>query len=65
MSIEVDDVVQIIDEEHKWFPCLVIVSELKEFGIQGYVIVPEQGNAYIRLNRDSYAKIGKAIVVAS
>jgi len=53
-----------------WFPCLIVVSEPKSWGIQGYVNIPKdnQGNvsqAYIRLENDQIEKIGVAIVVAA
>lgn len=61
MPIEVGDIVQVDPEKHDTFgACLVIVSEVKSFGIQGYVQVPAQGQAYIRLNTDDFVKVGTA-----
>ena len=61
-EIKRGDIVQVIDPESNWFPCLVIVEELKSFGIQGYTTVPIQGDAYIRLNRGQYEFVGIAAV---
>ena len=63
-----NDIVQIIDEDHHWFPCLVIVSEPKPWGVQGYVHVPQDnmGNvsqAYIRLKNEQVEKVGFAVFV--
>jgi hypothetical protein len=63
------DIVQIINEKHHWFPCLIIVSEPKSWGIQGYLSIPHDnkgnvGNAYIRLNDDEIVIVGKAAIVA-
>jgi hypothetical protein len=67
--LEPGDIVQITNSEHKWFPCLIIVSEIKSFGIQGYITVPKNdgsgGNAYTRLNNREFEKVGRALLVAS
>ena len=67
-EIAVSDIVQITDESHHWFPCLVVVSELKSFGIQGFVFIPHNdgkpaGEAYIRLTAGSFEKVGTAVIV--
>ena len=63
------DIIQITDKEHHWYPCLVIVSEPKNWGIQGYITIPKDnmgdiGNAYIRLKNSQIEKCGHAILVA-
>jgi len=63
MEIVKNDLVQIIDENHGWFPCILVVSEVKSFGVQAYVTLPNQGDAYIRLNRQDYKKVGESLVV--
>ena len=74
MNINKGDIVQITDENHHWFPALIVVSEVKGFGCQGYAMVPdesaEQGNnlggrAYIRLNENTYEKVGHAVLVSA
>ncbi len=65
------DVVQIVNPEHHWYPCLIIVSEVKSWGIQGYLSIPKDnkgqegsiGQAYIRLSTGNFEVIGKASVV--
>lgn len=61
-------IVQITKETHPWFPCLVIVSEVKSSGVQGYITIPRNDgekceNAYIRLNNDEFEPVGKAAIV--
>lgn len=63
-----NDIVQIINPEHHWFPALVIVDEPKSFGCQGYIHIPadNRGNvnqAYIRLESDDFIKVGEAVVI--
>ena len=62
--VEKDDIVQVTNDDNEWFPCLVVVSELKAFGIQGYTSIPKKGQAYIRLKFEDYEKVGTALVVA-
>ena len=69
-QVEVGDIVQIVDEEHHWYPALITVSELKSFGCQGYMIsvtsndpaVPNNP-AFIRLQEEKYERVGRAVVV--
>jgi len=59
------DIVQITNEEHHWYPCLVIVSEPKSWGIQGYVPIPikeKVAPAYIRLEDKEITIVGKAVI---
>lgn len=58
---KIHDIVQ-VNELHHWVGCLVYVTELKRFGIQGFVSVPEQGFAYIRLKEEEYDVVGQAIM---
>lgn len=57
--IEENDVVQIVPE-HDWSGCYVTVTEVKTWGIQGFVQIPKQGQAFIRLRNDEFEKIGEA-----
>lgn len=66
--MEVGDIVQITDPNHHWYPCLIIVSEVKSWGIQGYISIPNDnqgnvGNAYIRLPNESFEMVGKAVII--
>ena len=62
-------IVQITEKEHHWYPCLVIVSEVKSWGVQGYISIPSDnrgnvGNAYIRLSTGTFEEVGEAVLVA-
>ena len=63
-----NDIVQIVDEKHHWYPCLIIVTEPKPWGVQGYLSIPQDnaGNvssAFIRLNNDQIELVGSANIV--
>jgi hypothetical protein len=62
MDIEVNDIVQIVPE-HKWAGSFAIVTEVKKWGVQGYVPIPMEGQAYIRLKFKDIEKVGRAIFV--
>lgn len=59
MNIQVNDVVQLVPG-HKWAGCFVTVTEVKSWGIQGFVQIPLRGPAYIRVTQEDYVKIGTA-----
>jgi hypothetical protein len=57
-------VVQINEKgDPNWIGCFVHVTEVKSWGIQGFVKIPAQGNAYIRLEFDKIEFIGDAVLV--
>lgn len=64
--METGNIIQIIDEEHHWFPCLLVVNEIKSFGVMAYITIPDNdrdkanGNAFIRLKKNQYKFVGKA-----
>lgn len=67
------DIVQIIDIRHDWYPCLLIVEEDKDWGILGYIAIPQRdeinmtvtANAYIRVEKSKISEpLGKANVIA-
>ena len=65
---EKDDVIQIVDKTHPWFPSLLIVDEVKSWGVQAYSLIPNSNiehnvsQAFNRLNNDQIAKVGKASI---
>ena len=66
-ELKVGDIVQITGESQRWCGCFVVVTELKSFGIQGYMPVPHVntvGTAYVRLNKEDYERVGTAVLVA-
>lgn len=58
-SLAVHDVVQVVPEHH-WAGCFVYVTEMRDWGVVGYVEIPLTGRAYIRLGKDEYERVGRA-----
>ena len=62
VKAKLEDIVQITNEANECYPCLVIVAELTAKGINGFITLPKQELAFVRLNRESYVLVGKALV---
>jgi hypothetical protein len=66
---EVNSIVQIIDPDHPWFPCLLVVEEDKGWGVLAYVLVPgsntenDVGEMCLLFKNEQIAKVGEALVV--
>lgn len=64
--IEVNDIVQISQEINHhdgfWAGNLLIVTEVKSWGVQGYCRTLE-GKAYIRLKIGTYEKVGRLVQI--
>jgi hypothetical protein len=67
MNIEVHDIVQVAPDYEMFGGCMVVVTELKSFGIQGYVqSAGVQGQQYIRLKFEAIKPTGgKAVWVVA
>jgi hypothetical protein len=62
MAISIGDVVQIDPAHDEMFgAALMVVEEIKSWGLQGYVNVPGQGLAYYRVPNGKFVRIGKAV----
>jgi hypothetical protein len=62
------DIVQITDEKHPWFPCLLIVDEVKSWGVQAACLIPKSNvrndvkQAFNRLKTEQVEVVGKAVI---
>lgn len=56
------EIVQANERVPHWFRCLVVVDEVKSWGVQGYTTMPNRGDlpgdAFIRLTWDEIEKTG-------
>jgi hypothetical protein len=64
------DIVQITNPDHQWFPCLIVISEPKSFGAQGFAFMPANdgsgtGEAYIRLRFEDFEPLGANAIILS
>ena len=63
MTLEKHDIVQVEPSVPTFGGCMVVVTEVKAWGIQGYVQnAGQEGQAYIRLKHEDFvATSGKAV----
>lgn len=69
-SLVTGDLVQITDEAHPWFPAVLVVSEVRTWGVQACVIVPQSNvqppscaQMWNRLRTGAFVRVGAAAVV--
>ena len=67
LTIEVNDIVQITDPSHDWFGTLLIVHEIRDWGVTAYAPQPTFGNGgsrnvFIRLSNGVYQFVGRAVI---
>lgn len=69
MKLSTDDVVQVIDQAHHWYPALLIVREVHQRWIVASgpdhlrLDAPGGGLAFVCLKREQVKRIGRAAVV--
>ena len=47
-------IIQANENAEKWCGCLLIVDEVKEWGVQAFIHIPFQGNSYVRLSYEQF-----------
>lgn len=62
MDVVKGDIVQADPGATEWGPSLVVVDEVKSWGIQGYTHIPRSGDAYIRLQWNEFERTGGKVV---
>ena len=72
MTYQVGDVVQIIDENEAWYPALLIVSEVKTWGVVADCLMPKVNTpgshasiAPTRLPNHVIVKVGEAVILTN
>lgn len=68
--VENGNVIQVTNPTHQWFPVLMIVEELKGWGVMAYHMVcsngeEPNGQAYIRIPSEDFEVCGDAIIVSA
>lgn len=71
-KIEENDLIQVNEDgpEH-WFRCILVVDEVKSWGVQAYCVIPSvrgrpSGDAYMRLKWEEFDVLGaKSMFVAA
>ena len=68
--VQSGDIVQIVQESHPWFPCLLMVTEVKSWGVQAFAFIPKSNDgseapaqAFNRLTWEQVEKVGTAVII--
>ncbi|WP_034340779.1 hypothetical protein [Deinococcus misasensis] len=59
-SVVVGDVVQVYPEHRLFGGCFLQVTEVRSWGVQGCVEIPQQGQAFCRLKSEEFRHVGRA-----
>ncbi len=69
MNVRQGDIVQVTNHQHHWYPALLIVDEVKSWGVQAMLLTPEDNTgtkpirqAYIRLPNEDFQVVGVAVI---
>ena len=58
MELKRGSIIQANENAKGWYGTVLIVDEVKSWGVQAFVHIPMQGDAYIRLTPDQYEVLG-------
>ncbi len=58
MNIKRGSIIQANENAGDWCGCILIVDEVKDWGVQAFAHIPFQGDAYVRLKEDQYDVLG-------
>ena len=61
--VKVGSVIQANEQAGEWCGCLLIVEEVKSWGVMAGMKIPFKGTAYIRLKNEQFDYIGEAVLV--
>lgn len=71
LKLQPGTIIQVTNPSHPWLGTLLVVSELKTYGVMAYVVVPRSNNgsefpavAYINLNAEDFEVCGFAKIGA-
>ena len=61
--VKVGSVIQANEQAGEWCGCLLIVEEVKSWGVMAGMKIPFKGTAYIRLKNEQFDYIGEAVLI--
>ena len=63
-DVKKGDVIQVNENGNDWAGCLMIVDDVRKWGVQAYMHIPNSGEAFLRVGYDQMERIGRAVLVA-
>ena len=62
-SLHRGDIIQANENVRDWAGCVLIIDEVKPWGVQAFLRIPMQGDAYIRLPFGHFELLGGCAVL--
>lgn len=62
-KVKEGSVIQVNEKIPEWFGCLLVVKEVKMWGVLAGMKIPFHGDTCIRLNNDQFDYIGKSTII--
>lgn len=56
-------IIQANEKAKDWCGCVLIVDEVKDWGVQAFLHIPAKGDAYIRLRTEQFDALGAEAVL--
>lgn len=65
-GLQKGSLIQITEATNAWFPAVLVVSEVKEWGVQAYIFLPDHqfevcSVAYYRVKMEEFKVVGEAV----
>lgn len=57
------NIIQITNPKNPWYTCILVVDEVKSWGVQGYVTIPLQGDAFYKVKNEDFVVVGIAKLI--
>jgi hypothetical protein len=62
--MEVNHIIQLTEQaQEDWIGCVMIISEVKSWGVQAYMKMPGRGDVYLRVPFGQFEIVGQAVLV--
>lgn len=63
MMLKRGSIIQANENAKDWCGCVLIVDEVKAWGVQAFIHIPMKGDAYIRLTTEQFDVLGAEAVL--
>lgn len=64
MSVKMHDIIQLTEKAQKgWIACVMVVEEVRSWGVLAYTKIPKHGDAYLRVPHGHFEVVGHAVLV--
>lgn len=63
-DVKPHDIIQLTENaQQEWVGCVMVVSEVRGWGVLAYTKIPLKGDAYLRVPFEQFEIVGRAILI--